>query len=160
MIVCNKLNSLMFLETEKSLADAILFCGRQGLAMRGHRDNSTAESTSNRGIYLSLLEYSVKSGNEALSRHLKDCSKNATYTSKTSQNELIQTIGDHLRNKLLEEVRTAKWFSILCDEETDVSNKEQVSIVIRFEDVSCNIREEFIDFVTTDRITGEVLAKK
>ena len=147
-------------EILKSLADAILFCGRQGLALRGHRDDSTADSTSNKGIYMSLLEYSVRSGNEALSRHLKECGKNATYTSKTTQNELIQTIGDYLRNKLLEEVRTAKWFSILCDEVTDVSNKEQVSIVIRFVDVSCNIREEFLEFVTTDRITGEVLANK
>ena len=31
----------------KSLADAILLCGRQGLALRGHRDDSTAESDSN-----------------------------------------------------------------------------------------------------------------
>ena len=43
---------------------------------------------------------------------------------------------------------------ILCDEVSDVSNKEQVSIVIRFVDSNC-IRE---DFILTERVTGEVLA--
>ena len=41
---------------------------------------------------------------------------------------------------------------------SDVSNKEQVSIVIRFVDSSNCIREEFLDFILTERVTGEVLA--
>ena len=41
---------------------------------------------------------------------------------------------------------------------SDVSNKEQVSIVIRFVDSSNCIREEFLDFILTERLTGEVLA--
>ena len=43
---------------------------------------------------------------------------------------------------------------------SDVSNKEQVSIVLRFVDSINWIREEFLDFIATDRITGEVLAGK
>ena len=144
----------------KSMAEAVLLCGRQGIALRGHRDDSTAEGDSNKGTFLALLDYSVKSGNEILASHLKDCSKNATYTSKTTQNDLIQAIGDQLRDKLLLEIKNAKWYSILCDEVTDTSNKEQVSIVLRFVDSSCDIREEFLEFINTDRITGEVLAGK
>ena len=41
---------------------------------------------------------------------------------------------------------------------SDVSNKEQVSIVIRFVDSSNCIHEEFLDFILTKRVTGEVLA--
>ena len=41
----------------------------------------------------------------------------------------------------------------------DVGNKEQVSIVLRFVDGQ-TIREEFLDFVTVERITGEALANK
>ena len=33
-----------------------------------------------------------------------------------------------------------------------------MSIVLRFIDSNCNIREEFLDFISTERITGEVLA--
>ena len=40
----------------------------------------------------------------------------------------------------------------------DVSRKEQVSIVLRFVDDTDTIREEFLNFVTVDRITGEVLS--
>ena len=144
----------------KSLADAILLCDRQGIALRGHRDDSTAESDSNKGTFLALLDYSVRSGNEVLAKHLKEASKNATYTSKTTQNDLIQAIGNYLRDKLLLEIKKDKWYAILCDEVTDVLNKEQVSFVIRFVDTNCQIREEFLEFFDTDRITGEVLACK
>lgn len=95
-----------------------------------------------------------------LEKHLKEGAKHAMYTSKTIQNELIQCIGNHLRDKVLDEIRVAKWFSVLCDEITDISTKEQLSLVIRFVDSSCNIREEFLDFILTDRITGEVVARK
>ena len=57
-------------------------------------------------------------------------------------------------------MKEAKYYSILSDEVVDISNKEQVSIVLRFVDDSCNIREEFLDFVVVERITGEVLAHK
>ena len=42
----------------------------------------------------------------------------------------------------------------------DVAGKEKLSIVERFVDDTDTIREEFVDFVTVDRITGEVLAAK
>ena len=42
----------------------------------------------------------------------------------------------------------------MCDEVVDVARKEQVSVVLRFVD---HIR---LIFLTVDRITGEVLAKK
>ena len=47
---------------------------------------------------------------------------------------------------------------MLCDEVSDVSNIEQVTIVIRFVDASLQIREEFLEFKCTERITGECLA--
>ena len=55
-----------------------------------------------------------------LANHFKECSKIATYISKTTQNDLIQAIGDHLRDKLLFEIKAAKWYSVLCDEVTDI----------------------------------------
>ena len=54
----------------------------------------------------------------------------------------------------------AKCYTILCDEVTDVSSKEQLSIVLHFVDTNCNIREDFVDFVSVERITGEIIASK
>ena len=78
----------------KSMAEAVLLCGRQGIALHGHRDDSTAEGNSDKGTFPALLDYSVKLGNEILA--------------KTTKNNLIQAIGDQLRNKLLLEINNAK----------------------------------------------------
>ena len=43
---------------------------------------------------------------------------------------------------------------LICDEVADISNSEQVSVVLRFVDNTRSIREEFVDL---ERITGEVL---
>ena len=144
----------------KSIADAVLFCGRQNIALSGHRDDRSSEECNNRGNFLALLDYGIKSGNETLKKHLEEAKRNAVYTSKTTQNQLIECIGDHIRDGILKDIKLAKWYSILCDEVVDVSRKEQVSIVLRFVDDTDTIREEFLDFVTVDRITGEVLSNK
>ena len=100
----------------------------------------------------------MKSGYTVLANQLKTAAKNATYTSKTTQNELIECIGDHIRDSIIHEIKQAKYYSILSDEVVDVSSKEQVSIVLRFVNNNCIIRKEFLDFISTERITGEVLA--
>lgn len=51
-----------------------------------------------------------------------------------------------VRDKIISEIKEAKWYSILCDEVTDVSVKEQLSVVLQFVDSSRSIREEFLDF--------------
>ena len=35
-----------------------------------------------------------------------------------------------------------------------------MSIVLRFVDTNCNIREDFVDFDSVERITGEIIASK
>ena len=57
------------------------------------------------------------------------------------------------------EVRKAKYFSILADEVADVSNTEQLSLVLRFVDENNDIREEFVDFLPcTNGSSGQALA--
>ena len=69
-----------------------------------------------------------------LSDHLKSAGSNATYTSKTIQNELIEICGDIIHDKILTKILQAKYFSIIADEATDASNDEQLSIRIRYVD--------------------------
>ena len=74
---------------------------------------------------------------------MEKCAKNATYISKTSQNEFIKCCGDVITDELITTTRKAKYYAILADEASDISNKEQLSLVIRFFDVESNrIREE------------------
>lgn len=54
------------------------------------------------------------------------------YTSKTIQNELVSVIGDKIRSSIVSEVKEAKFYSIIANEVTDVSNKEELSLVVRY----------------------------
>ena len=143
----------------KSLLACIVLCGRQGLSLRGHRDDLThQDEDGSKGNFLELVHFRA-STDPVLAEHLLTAPRNATYTSKTIQNELIAVVGKALREEILDAIRNATYFAILADEVTDCSNLEQLSIAIRFVDPDRKeIREEFLDFVTVDRITGEVLA--
>ena len=77
--------------------------------VRGHRDDSSVDPESNRGNFLALLDYNIESGNSALARHLQESSKNAIYTSKTIQNDLIDCIGSHIRDNILKERKEYKY---------------------------------------------------
>jgi len=75
--------------------------------------------------------------------------------SPTIQNEIIETIGDIIKNKIINRVKASKYYSILCDETTDISTKEQMTICIRYVDTSSLIiREDFIGFVEIASTTG------
>ena len=141
----------------KSLLKCISFCGKQGLSFRGHRDDSTASDSDNLGNFLELVRFRAEN-DDVLRKYLETSPKNALYTSKTIHNEMISVIGDAIRDEIIDEIQTVKFFSILADEVTDCSTLEQVSIVIRFVDRNKTIREEFLGFIAVERITGEALA--
>ena len=95
----------------------------QYIPLRGHRDDQTSTSL-NKGNFLALLEFRSEAGDSVLCDHFQNASSRATYTSKT-------ICGEYIRNKLLAEVKSAKYFSIIA---SDPSNKEQLSLVLRFVD--------------------------
>ena len=55
-----------------SIIEIILFCGRQGIALRGTSDDGVL-SECNRSNFNALLQLCVKSGDENLKRHLETC---------------------------------------------------------------------------------------
>ena len=81
------------------------------------------------------------------------------YTSPTIQNELISILGEQIRESIMNQIPSdVPYFSILADEVTDASNREQLSLVIRFVDSDGNIHEEFLGFQNLQRITGVAIA--
>ena len=59
---------------------------------------------------------------------------------------MINTIGKYIIDQISGEIRESKYFSVIADEAIDVSNKENLSLVIRFVDNKQTIREEFAGF--------------
>lgn len=128
-----------------SLFKTVLFCGRNNIAFRGSRDEDPSNE-SLKGNFQALLYFRVESGDTVLQEHFETASRNATYVSKTIQNEMITTAGKYIKDQLSAEIRASKYFSVIADEATDVSNKENLSLVIRFVDSTQTIREEFVGF--------------
>ena len=90
---------------------------------------------------------------------LSNAPLNATYRSKTTQNELIKICAEQIRSSIIKEILAAGEFAVLADEASDVSNKEQMAFVLRFIDDSSVIREEFLDFLhCSDGTSGAALS--
>ena len=97
------------------IVDTILLCGRLGLSLRGHRDDSKyAEvgeySTGQVGNFIEILQYRVRSGDKNLEQHLSSRAKNASYISKTSQNDIITCCGGVISDKIISEIKRNKFF--------------------------------------------------
>ena len=140
----------------KSIARAVLFCGRQCIALRGHREK--LDQSENPGNFLALLKV-FSEGDPTLVAHLQtETVSRVTYLSPQSQNEMIDVIGKHyIQKKLVKEILESKYYAILADEATS-HNEEKLAIVIRFVDANKDIREEFLEFKDLERTTGAALS--
>lgn len=87
------------------------------------------EPNENDGNSRALLRLRVKSGDEILRKHFTEASKKANYISPRMQNELISWCNSIIVNILVYKVNASKGFSVLADETTDISGKNNSSCV-------------------------------
>ena len=78
------------------------------------------------------------------------------------QNQLVDVAADQIRQKILDRMKRAVWYTVIADEVTDISNKEQLSVVLRYVDPdTILVREDLVSFFEYDEgITGSNLAEK
>ena len=111
----------------ESLLKVVIVCGKQGLALCGHRDDKvdwTVEGLDhNEGNFIKLVRFRTET-DHILANHLSKAPRNARYTSKTIQNELISVVDQSIQNTIVNEVKEAKFYSVIADEVTDATNKE------------------------------------
>ncbi|CAG9822034.1 unnamed protein product [Phaedon cochleariae] len=144
----------------------VMLCGIQNIPLRGHRDDGKLFDEINKdksaeGNFRALLKFRIDAGDKELQSHVESCGKNASYVSKTIQNELIQCCGEVIVKKIVSKIKTAKYFTIIADETTDMSTKEQLSICVRYFDKSTfEIKEDFIMFIDVVDLSGENIASK
>ena len=150
-----------------SIMKTIVLCSRQNIAMRGHRDSVTdlerdVSGSDNHGNFLALLNFRIEASDTVLGEHLSTAARNATYISNTIQNQIIDVLADQVRQKIIQKVQAAKRYAVIANEVTDVSNKEQLSIVLRYvESDSLVVREDLVCFAECDTgISGQNLADK
>ena len=95
----------------KTVAEILLLCGRQDLALRGHNES---QSSSNRGNFLELL-HTVAKHDVIVEERMVCGPRNATYTSAGIQNSILKIFGDTVRNVVCDGVKEAEMFSLLVE---------------------------------------------
>ncbi|CAI5694963.1 zinc finger MYM-type protein 1 [Oreochromis niloticus] len=135
------------------IIDCIKFCGAFELAMRGHDES---DSSDNPGIFRGLVDL-MASIDHDLRQHLE----NATVfkgTSKTVQNEILDCMLAVLRERIVEEVKAAKFLAIQADETTDISTHCQLVMVLRYIDQRNRIQERFFEFIKLPNACADAIA--
>ena len=119
------------------IVDTIILCGRLSLPLRGHRDDSSYHPEVGRyskggvGNFIELLNFRVRAGDINLGEHMRKSAENASYISKTTQNDLIKCCGSVISDQIICEVKEAKFFSIIADEAADSSGQTKLYLCFR-----------------------------
>ena len=122
---------------------------RQGAALRGHIEEEG-----------NLMQLLLLRCNDL--EHLKKYIDDGRYLSHDIINELVSLMGRQVLSKILSEIREARAYSLIADEATDVSHKEQLCISFRWVSADFTIYErplELIHVPQTDSTTLTTLIK-
>ncbi|XP_042041372.1 zinc finger MYM-type protein 1-like [Salvia splendens] len=112
----------------KASISCLRYLLRQGLGFRGHRENS---ESLNRGNFLELLKW-LRTHNEVVSKvTLENAPRNCQLISPTIQKDIINCCAKETTKRIVEELGV-DYFAILADESSDVSQKEQLSLCLRY----------------------------
>ena len=131
------------------ILSSIRFLARQGLPLHGANDGSNSNITQ--------LLVLCASDDERLAKWLMK--KTDTYTSGDIQNEILSVMANDILRSVAEEVKSAKFCTVMADETTDVSNKEQVVMCLRWIDSTLTAHEDFIGLYEVDSTQVAVLFK-
>ena len=85
-----------------------------------------------------------------------------TYLSLTIQKELIELLGKKVKHLILEEIKAAKYFSVLLDSTPDVSYIHQMALIVRYVKVDSSevqIKESFLNFFLLGRKNADEITK-
>ena len=88
--------------------------------------------------FLSLVNLAVDLSFPVLEEHYSNYPKNTTYNSKAIQNELVDICAKQVVGKCMTEINDSGMFYILADAAVDISNVEQMPIVIKYVEMSNN----------------------
>ncbi|CAM4507443.1 unnamed protein product [Leuciscus chuanchicus] len=138
----------------KSVAESVLYCGRQCIALRGTSEKQN--STGNPGNFLALMKL-LANHDEKLKQHMERPKlRNATYLSPQTQSQMIDVIGKRIiQAQIVDEVKNAQIYT--ADKVTS-HNVELMPLCVRFVDKDINIREELLEICSLPRITGSHIA--
>ena len=131
------------------LMNIILYLAENNMALRGSSDKLY---TPNNGKYLGLIQLIAKF-DPILQEHINRILRKEIadhYCGKNIANEFISLMGIEVVNQIVLQIQKAKYFSIIADCTPDISHTKQLSITIRYVNISnekVEICERFLGFI-------------
>jgi len=127
------------------IIESLQYLARQGIPIRGHNDS---DSNFVQLVKLRARDVSV------LDNWINNRTQN--YLSHEIQNELLHLMSAQVLRGLIQDIGN-NYFSIICDEYTDISNKEQLTVCVRWVDNDINAYEDFLGFYKIPDISANTI---
>lgn len=126
------------------LLSSFRYLARQGLALHGGDD---AESN-----LIQLLQHRAED-DPKLKQWLQKSSRK--YTSHENQNKMLEIMAHHVLRMIPTCLQQSLFLAIMVHETTDVSNKKQLTLVMRWIDEDFDVFEEFLGMYSLQSTTPE-----
>ena len=128
------------------LLEVILCCAQQGLPLRGHREveHHDDDTAINMGNFRNILKLTSRHI-DLLHHKLTSGPRNATLIGHDYQNSMLSLLAQSVLESIINEVRVARYYTILVDETKDISKKEQLTLILRYV-LNGVVHERFISY--------------
>ncbi|KAL6648571.1 hypothetical protein ACP70R_012795 [Stipagrostis hirtigluma subsp. patula] len=129
------------------------FLLRQGLACRGHDES---ENSLNKGNFLELLGMLAANFGEVAKAVLSNAPKNCKLTAPEIQRQIANCCAKETTKLIMEDLG-GEYFAILADESSDVYQKEQLALCLRYVDKRGRVVERFLGIIHVENTTAMTL---